>query len=109
MIDLSRKFFLSCSLCNKNKYTGLNLTLEVFCTGHLDPKTNLVINFFDIDSYINKQLKLWDHKEFVETSFSDLASQMGSKIKLDWPFDKAKLFKIKLFVNEPFKQLEIFL
>lgn len=107
MVQLSRKCFLSCSLCNNKKYTGLNLTLEVFCTGDIDPKNNLVINFFDIDQYLQKQLKLWDHKEFVDISFSDLAVQMATQIKLTWPFKKAKFSKIKLFVAEPFKQLEV--
>lgn len=108
MIQLSRKIFFCCSLRNKDKYTGLNLTLEVFFTGEVNKESNLVINFFEVDSFLKTTLINWDHKEFENISFSDLAEICALDVSKNWPFfEKVKLDKIHLFVKEPFKQVAV--
>ncbi|MBE8222191.1 MAG: hypothetical protein HAW60_05630 [Bdellovibrionales bacterium] len=108
MIELSRKFFFSCSLYNNKTHTGLNLVLEVFFKGKVDKTSNLVINFFNIDDFLKNNIKDWDHKEFVDTSFSDLANVFALDIKKNWPFNEAELSKLSISVTEPFKKVEIF-
>lgn len=107
MIQLSRKIFFCCSLANKGSYTGLNLVLEVFFQGKVDKTSNLVINFFHIESFLKKSISHWDHKEFVDTSFSDLAKLCALHLNEQWPFPLVKLTKISLSVTEPFKEVEV--
>lgn len=108
MIQLSRKIFFCCSLKNKKKYTGLNLTLEVFFHGKTDDKSHLVINFFDIDEFLKKTILQWDHKEFKDISFSNFSENCATKINKNWPFVKVvTLDKVSLFVKEPFKKIDI--
>lgn len=108
MIALSRKIFFCCSLCNKETYTGLNLVLEVFFQGEVDKNSNLVINFFNVDAFLKKSITNWDHKEFLDISFSDLANLIALNIEKNWPFPIVKLAKVSLSVVEPFKEVEVF-
>ncbi len=82
----------------------MNLVLEVFFQGNVDKTSNLVINFFNVDTFLKDSVTNWDHKEFVDISFSDLANVVAVNIKENWPFSKAKLTKVSLCVKEPFQE-----
>jgi 6-pyruvoyltetrahydropterin/6-carboxytetrahydropterin synthase len=85
--------------CNSLNGHGHNYVLEVTFSGKIDPKTGMVINFYDIDALLEKHIiKKFDHKHLDKDipEFSNLVSTSENLVVVCWDLLKNSNFPVKL-------------
>jgi 6-pyruvoyltetrahydropterin/6-carboxytetrahydropterin synthase len=80
--------------CNYDNGHGHNYTLEVLLRGTPDPKTGMVMNFFDLDRILEEKIMAKvDHRHFNfdVPEFKDLIPTVENIVQVIWQWLKPEL------------------
>jgi 6-pyruvoyl-tetrahydropterin synthase len=106
-IILSRKAHLSVGVGSplSKGGEGVNLCMEVFVKGNINPKSDLVVNLTEVDAFMSKVVEKFDHKNMpLDLGAQDLQMQTPEEVGREiwqeclseWKHDSVRLSGLKL-------------